>query len=44
MHKNKNKFIQQNFNEFQKLAKNKYCGHSILSLEYICEVENKYYP
>ena len=28
----------------KKLVKNKYCGHSILLLESICEVENKYYP
>ena len=29
--------------DFQKLVKNKYCGHSILLLESICEVKNKYY-
>ena len=25
-------------------TKNEYCGHLILLLESICEVENKYYP
>ena len=34
----------KNFHDFQKLVKNKYCGHSVLLLESICEVENKYYP
>ena len=34
----------ENFHHFQKLVKNKYCGHLILLLESICEVENKYYP
>ena len=34
----------ENFPDFQKLVKNKYSGHSILLLESICEVENKYYP
>ena len=34
----------KNFHDFQKLVKNKYCGHSTLLLESICEVENKYYP
>ena len=34
----------ENFYDFQKLVKNKYCGYSILLLESICEVENKYYP
>ena len=26
------------------LTKDKYCGHSILLLESICEEETKYYP
>ena len=34
----------KNFHDFQNLVKNKYCGHSILLLESICEVKNKYYP
>ena len=34
----------QNFHDFKKLTKDKYCGHSILLLKSICEVENKYYP
>ena len=34
----------ENLRDFQKLAKNKYCGHSILLSESICEVESKYYP
>ena len=34
----------ENFHDFQKLVKNKYCGHSILLLESIYEAENKYYP
>ena len=34
----------ENFHDFNKLAKDKYYGHSILLLESICEVENKYYP
>ena len=34
----------ENLRDFQKLVKNKYCGHSILLLESICEVENKCYP
>ena len=34
----------ENFHDFKKLTKNEYCGHSILLLESICEVENKYYP
>ena len=34
----------ENFRNFKKLAKDKYCGHSILLLQSICEVENKYYP
>ena len=33
----------ENFNDFQKLVKIKYCGRSILLLESICEVKNKYY-
>ena len=33
----------ENFLKFKKLTKDKYYGHSILLLESICEVENKYY-
>ena len=33
----------ENFHDFKKLTKDEYCRHSILSLESICEVENKYY-
>ena len=32
----------ENFRDFKKLTKNEYCGDSILLLESICEVENKY--
>ena len=42
--KTKISLYNENFHDFQKLVKNKYCGHSILLLESICEVENKYYP
>ena len=34
----------EKFRDFEKLAKDKYCGQSILLLESICEVENKHYP
>ena len=34
----------EKFCDFKKLTKNEYCGHSILLLESISEVENKYYP
>ena len=34
----------ENFHYFQKLVKDKYCGHSILLLESTCEVKNKYHP
>ena len=34
----------KNFRDFKKLTKDNYCGHSILLLDSICEVENKYYP
>ena len=34
----------ENFHGNKKLTKDKYYGHSILLLESICEVENKYYP
>ena len=33
----------ENFHNFKKLTKDKYCGHSILLLESIWEVKNKYY-
>ena len=33
----------ENFHDFEKLTKEEYCGHSILFLDSICEVENKYY-
>ena len=33
----------ENFHDFEKLTKDEYCGHSILFLDSICEVENKYY-
>ena len=29
----------ENFHDFQKLVKNKCCGHSVLFLESICEVK-----
>ena len=34
----------ENFHSNKKLTKDEYYGHSILLLESICEVENKYYP
>ena len=34
----------ENIYDFKKLTKDEYCGHSILLLESISEVENKYYP
>ena len=34
----------ENFRDFKKLTKDEYYGHSVLLLESICEVENKYYP
>ena len=34
----------ENFLVNKKLAKDEYYNHSILLLESICEVENKYYP
>ena len=34
----------ENFHDFQKVTKDEYCGHSILLLESISEVKNKYYP
>ena len=34
----------ENFHEFKKLTKDKYCGYSILLLEAISEVKIKYYP
>ena len=34
----------ENFHDFKKLTNDKYYGHSILSLESISEVENRYYP
>ena len=32
-----------NFHDFKKLTKNEYCDHSVLLLESISEVKNKYY-
>ena len=34
----------ENFHGNKKLSKDEYYGHSILLLESICKVENKYYP
>ena len=34
----------ENFHGNKKLTKDEHYGHSILLLESICEVENKYYP
>ena len=34
----------ENFDVFKQLTKDEHCGHSILLLESIWEVENKYYP
>ena len=34
----------ENFHEFKKLTKDKYCGYSVLLLEAISEVKIKYYP
>ena len=34
----------ENFQDFRKLTKDEYCGHSVLLLESISEVKNKYYP
>ena len=34
----------KNLCDFKKLIKDKCRGHSILLFEFICEVENKYYP
>ena len=34
----------ENFHEFKNLTKNEYCSQSVLLLESICEVKNKYYP
>ena len=34
----------ENLHINKRLTKDEYYGHSILSLESICEVENKYYP
>ena len=34
----------ENFYDFKKLTKNKYCAHLILLLESISEVKNTYYP
>ena len=34
----------ENFHDNKRLTKDKYYGHSILLLESISEVENKYYP
>ena len=34
----------KSFHDFKKLTKDEYCGHSILLLESISEVKNKYYP
>ena len=34
----------ENFRDFKKLTKNDYCSHSVVLLESICAVENKYYP
>ena len=34
----------ENFCDFKKLTKNKYCGHLILLLDSVSEVENTYYP
>ena len=34
----------KNFHDIKKLVKNEYSGHSVLLLESICVVENKYYP
>ena len=34
----------ENFHDFKKVTKDKYCGHSILLLRSISEVKNKYYP
>ena len=34
----------ENFHDLKKLTKDEYCGHLILLLESICEVENEYYP
>ena len=42
--KNKIGPYNENFLGNKKLAKDEYYDHSILLLEFICEVENKYYP
>ena len=34
----------ENFHGFKKFTKDEYYGNSILLLESICEVKNKYYP
>ena len=34
----------ENFHDLKKLTKDEYCDHSVLLLESICEVKNKYYP
>ena len=34
----------ENFHAFKKLTKDKYCDYSVLLLESISEVNNKYYP
>ena len=34
----------ENFHSNRKLIQDKYYGHSILLLESICEIKNKYYP
>ena len=34
----------ENFHDFKKLTKGNCYGHSILLLDSICEVKNKYYP
>ena len=42
--KTKTSPYNENFHRNNKLTKGEYYGHSILLLESICEVENKYYP
>ena len=42
-----NKYIETKippYNDNKKLTKYRYCGHSILLLESICEAGNRYYP
>ena len=42
--KTKRNSCNENDHVLKKLTKDKYYGHSILLLESICEVKNKYYP